>query len=307
MGRIYVAVDLETTGLDANKDTIIELGAARFRDGEVLETFSQVVNPGRRIPYNIQKLTGISQEEADRAPDLASVANAFLRFIGDHPLVGHNIAFDAAFLESHNLYRFNPLVDTWELAVILMPGLPSYKLGRIAADLGIDLENAHRAFDDAEATMRIFEVLQDKANALPQKTLQQINRIAARSEWPLATFFADAEQQAAERWSERARPEKSKQVGPLFERNEAIEPLDHPEPLDVEALTAMLEPGGEFDRIFDNFEHRSPQVAMLRNVAEAFNHGQHVMIEAGTGTGKSIAYLIPALTWAKQTGQIYKG
>jgi DNA polymerase-3 subunit epsilon/ATP-dependent DNA helicase DinG len=65
----------------------------------------------------------------------------------------------------------------------------------------------------------------------------------------------------------------------------------------------MLEPGGEFDRIFDNFEHRSPQVAMLRNVAESFNQSRHVMIEAGTGTGKSIAYLIPALAWAKQTGQ----
>ena len=190
MGRIYVAVDLETTGLDAKKDTIIELGAARFRDGEVLETFSQVVNPGRRIPQNIQQLTGITQAEADRAPSLSSVANAFRTFIGDHPLVGHNVAFDAAFLESHNLYRFNPKVDTWELAVILMPGLPSYKLGSIAAELGIDLENAHRAFDDAEATMRIFEIFQEMANALPKKTLQQINKLAARSEWPLKTFFA---------------------------------------------------------------------------------------------------------------------
>ena len=303
MGRVYVAVDLETTGLDANKDAILELGAARFRDGKVIETFSQVVNPGRRIPYNIQKLTGISQEEADQAPDLASVANAFLRFIGDHPLVGHNVGFDAAFLESHNLYRFNPLVDTWELAVILMPGLPSYKLGRIAADLGIDLENAHRAFDDAEATMRIFEVLQDKARALPPKTLQEINKIAARSEWPLATFFEDAEREAARQWGERGRPEKRKRVGPLFEQREALEPLEHPEPLDVEALAAMLETGGEFDRIFANFEHRPPQVAMLRTVAEALNQSRHVMIEAGTGTGKSIAYLIPALAWAKQTGQ----
>ncbi len=230
MGRVYVAVDLETTGLDANKDTIIELGAARFRDGEVLETFSQVVNPGRRIPYNIQKLTGISQEEADKAPGLASVADAFLRFIGDHPLVGHNVGFDAAFLESHNLYRFNPLVDTWELAVILMPGLPSYKLGRIAADLGIDLENAHRAFDDAEATMHIFEVLREIANALPKKTLQQINKLAARSEWSLATFFEDAERDAAMRWGERAKVEIRKKVGPLFERHEALEPLDSPEP-----------------------------------------------------------------------------
>ena len=303
MGRIYVAVDLETTGLDANKDTIIELGAARFRDGEVLETFSQVVNPGRRIPRNIQQLTGITQAEADRAPSLSSVANAFRKFIGDHPLVGHNIAFDAAFLESHNLYRFNPKVDTWELAVILMPGLPSYKLGRIAADLGIDLENAHRAFDDAEATMRIFEIFQEKANALPKKTLQQINKLAARSEWSLATFFSDAEQQAAKGWGKIKISEKRQQVGPLFERHEVLEPLDHPTPLDVNALAAMLEPGGGFSQAFDNFEHRTPQVTMLRTVADAFNQSRHVMIEAGTGTGKSIAYLIPALAWAKQTGQ----
>ncbi len=169
MGRIYVAVDLETTGLDPNKDTIIELGAARFRDGEVLEEFSQVVNPGRRIPQNIQQLTGITQAEADRAPSLSSVANAFRTFIGDHPLVGHNVSFDAAFLESHNLYRFNQKLDTWELAVILMPGLPSYKLGRIAADLGIDLENAHRAFDDAEATMRIFEIFREIGQRFAEK------------------------------------------------------------------------------------------------------------------------------------------
>ena len=80
MGRIYVAVDLETTGLDPNKDTIIELGAVRFRDGEVLEEFSQVVNPGRRIPQNIQQLTGITQAEADRRAESIQCGQCFPRF-----------------------------------------------------------------------------------------------------------------------------------------------------------------------------------------------------------------------------------
>ncbi len=138
---------------------------------------------------------------------------------------------------------------------------------------------------------------------MPKKTLQQINKLAARSEWSLTTFFADAEQDAAKGWGKSLIPRKRKQAGPLFERHEPLEPLDHPTPLDVDALAANLEPGGGFSQAFDNFEYREPQVTMLRTVAEAFNQSEHVMIEAGTGTGKSIAYLIPALAWASQTGQ----
>ncbi|NOZ71117.1 MAG: DEAD/DEAH box helicase family protein [Chloroflexi bacterium] len=303
MGRIYVAVDLETTGLDPEKDTILELGAVRFRDGEILETFSQVVNPNRPVSRFIQQLTGISQAEAEAAPYLSSVASAFRRFIGDHPLVGHNIAFDAAFLRSHNLYRLNPLIDTWELAVILLWGLPSYKLGRVAEHLGIDLVDAHRAFADAEATMYVFEALRQRAEAMPLPALQSINRIAAHSDWPLQAVFADAEAAAARHWSQRAKTEKRKDFGPLFERQEVLEPVDHPQPLDVDELAALLEPGGRFSQIISAYEYRPTQVEMLRSVAEAFNHSDHVMIEAGTGTGKSVAYLIPALAWAVQNQQ----
>ncbi|MCP4167050.1 MAG: DEAD/DEAH box helicase [Chloroflexi bacterium] len=303
MGQIYVAVDLETTGLNSQKDTIIELGAARFRDGEVLETFSQVVNPGRSIPRNIQQLTGISQAEADAAPALGSVAAQFRRFIGDHPLVGHSIGFDVAFLDSHNLYRFNPQIDTWELALILLPGLPSYKLGRVAEHLGIELVNAHRAFDDAEATMYIFEALHRRAVDLPTETLQQINQIAAGVDWPLALVFAEAEAKAAKQWGQRKRSVPKQSFGPLFDSLMPLEPLQHPQPLDVDHLAAVLEPGGLFDQAFENYEDRPPQVEMLRIVATAFNSEQHIMVEAGTGTGKSIAYLIPALAWATQTGR----
>ncbi len=303
MGRIYVAVDLETTGLDPKTDTILELGAVRFRDGEVLETFSQVVNPDRPIPRFIQQLTGISQEEAAQAPPLSSVASAFRRFIGAHPLVGHNISFDSSFLRSHNLHHQNDELDTWELAIILLPGLSSYKLTRLAEHLGISLEDAHRAFADAEATMHVFEALRRRAEGLPIETLQSINRMAVNSEWALRDFFADAEAAASQRWAGRATKSKDLDMGPLFSSQQSLEPVSHPRPLDVDTLTALLEPGGAFAEHFPAYEYRQPQVEMLRVVAKAFNHGDHIMIEAGTGTGKSIAYLIPALAWATQNGQ----
>lgn len=304
MGRVYVAVDLETTGLDPQKDTILELGAVRCRDGQVLDTFAQVVNPGCPIPRGIQQLTGISQAEADAAPPLARVAAAFRRFIGDHPLVGHNIGFDAGFLRSHDLYLFNPLLDTWELALILAPGLSSYKLGRLAEHFAMDLEDAHRALADATATMQVFEALRGAPLDLPPEVLQQINQIAARSDWALRDFFAEAERDAALRWSRRPVPASAaSDQGPLFGPALALQPVEHPQPLNVATLTAMLQPGGLFANRFAAYEHRPPQVQMLQTVAEAFNHNRHVLVEAGTGTGKSVAYLIPALAWATQTGQ----
>ncbi|NOX60817.1 MAG: DEAD/DEAH box helicase, partial [Chloroflexi bacterium] len=303
MSRVYVAVDLETTGLDPERDAIIELGAVRFRDGEILDLYSQVVNPGRAVPRAIQQLTGITQAEIARAPRLADIASSFRAFIGDAPLVGHNIGFDISFLRSHNLYRFNPGIDTWTLSLILLPGLSSYKLGRIAEHLGIELREAHRALDDAAAAMEVFQALYEKGAALPRRVLQTINRIAESSDWPLRDLFREFEQEAARRWGRGARAEKRKPVEPLFDRFQPLEPIKNPQPLDVDELVAMLEPGGRFAEHFPHYEHRPPQVEMLRTVAEAFNQSRHVMIEAGTGTGKSVAYLIPALAWAVQTGR----
>ncbi|MCO6453160.1 MAG: DEAD/DEAH box helicase family protein [Caldilineales bacterium] len=303
MGQVYVAVDLETTGFNPDRDAIIELGAVRFRDGEILEEFSQVVNPGRAIPRAIQQLTGISQREADGAPDLSQVASRFRTFIGDAPLVGHNIEFDASFLRSNNLYRFNDLIDTWELALIVLQGLPSYKLGRVAEHFGIDLENAHRAFDDALATYRIFAGLCELGAALPAETLRQINKLAEKSDWSLRGLFVDFERESAQRWGQTRPQGRTTTAGPLFDRFKPLEPLPTPQPLDVDDLASMLEPSGRFASRFENYEYRPPQVEMLRATATAFNQSQHLMIEAGTGTGKSLAYLIPSLVWAEQTGQ----
>ena len=302
MSRIYVALDLETTGLNPEKDAIIELGAVRFRDGKILDKFSQVVNPGRPIPRAIQQMTGISQAEVDAAPPLSRVASAFRAFVGDAPVVGHNIAFDVSFLRANGLFNYNPQLDTFELALITLPGLSSYKLGRIAEHLGVSLEHAHRAYDDAEASMHIFEAMRQKLLEVPAKTLEQIVRMGQIADWPLTIVFEDALREQLRRGIGQRQVQKTAlDKGPLFRREQPLTPVEHPEPLDVDALAALLEPGGPFDAYFEHYEYREPQVAMLRAVADAFNNSRHILIEAGTG--KSLAYLIPALAWAVNTGQ----
>jgi len=133
MNRTYVALDLETTGLDAKRDAIMEVGAVRFRttlnggsiQAEVLDTWSSLVNPGQPIPIQIQQLTGISHDEVARAPRFSQVIDQVRRFVGHYPLVGHNVSFDLGFLHSHDLPLSNPAVDTFELAASCCPTPPA--------------------------------------------------------------------------------------------------------------------------------------------------------------------------------------
>ena len=120
MPRTYVALDLETTGLSPDRDAIIEIGAVKFRDDQVLDTWSSLVNPQRPIPYKIEQLTGITSREVSRAPTIESLLEPLRRFVGRHPLVGHNIVnFDLKILRRYRLFLDNLPIDTFELAGIL--------------------------------------------------------------------------------------------------------------------------------------------------------------------------------------------
>jgi len=333
MNRAYVALDLETTGLDPERDAIMEVGAVRFRvsldDGtiraRVQDTWSSLINPGRPIPIQIQQLTGIQQEEVNRAPRFAQVTGELRRFVGRHPVVGHSVSFDLSFLHSHDLSLSNPVVDTFELAGILMPHAARYSLTKLGEALDLPNLCSHRALDDALATKDLFVALLQHASGLPIAVLQELNRLAERVDWSLKEVFRDLErgltrtafrggigQQLAAQLDTR-----DDMLGPLFaiEQEEAAwlgEDRPHAEQraaaaqsrtLDVDELAAMLEEGGLFASHFPGFEHRLQQVEMLRAVARAFNERQHLMVEAGTGTGKSLAYLLPAIAFAHLNGE----
>ncbi|MBT7191155.1 MAG: 3'-5' exonuclease, partial [Anaerolineae bacterium] len=162
-----VAFDLETTGLNPKSDAIIEIGAIRFNEKRVEDEFSMLINPGRSIPSFITQLTNISNEMVRGAPNIHDVLGEFEAFVGDAPVIGHNVRFDLGFVQQYDLLTHNIAIDTYELAAVMLPSAGRYKLGALSQSLGIPLFNAHRALDDAKATQGVFARLFEMAENLP--------------------------------------------------------------------------------------------------------------------------------------------
>ena len=314
MSKTYIALDIETTGLSSERDTIIEIGVVKFRQDRVLAEWSSLVNPFRPLPYKIQQLTGISQPEVDKAPPLRSLLSSLQDFVRDLPIVGHNVAFDLSFLRNERLFLSNPYIDTFEMASILLPHASRYSLSMLTDDLGIRLSNAHRALSDARATKDLFLALLERAYEMDLKTVQDINRLAARSTWPLKAVFREIEQMQARHAFGGSIGQQLREKGlldgrgsiNLFSAVEQEKPLrrtDVRQAIDVNVVAEMLKPEGVFAREFPHYEYRPQQMEMLRGVGQAMNSKEHMMIEAGTGTGKSVAYLLPAMHFAAQNGE----
>ncbi len=324
MARVYVSLDIETTGLDPERDVILEIGAVRFKGSRVLDTYDVLVDPGRPIPYKIQQLTGIMPADIKGAPALQAVLPELGRFVGNNPIVGHNISFDLGFLRKQGIFQQNTSIDTFELASILLPHASRYSLTALLKHLEVELPpegQAHRALDDAQATRHLFEALLDQARRLDSRIIDEVAGIANPSNWPLALVFRDlsrerrysppvgtlGQQLAAKGLMDVASIDGGfalmQSEGTEQTYDPPLKPADRPSPLPVERLCKMLEKGGLFEKSFDGYEYRPQQVDMLAHISGSFNESYHLMVEAGTGTGKSIAYLIPAIYWAVQNGE----
>lgn len=176
----YVVFDLETTGFSAIKDRIIEIGAVKVQNGEIVDSFSTFVNPKRPIPFEITQLTSITDEMVMDSPDVETILPQFLEFVGDAVLVAHNAGFDVGFIEQNCRYQdIEPnfvYVDTVALARVLLPTLSKYKLNIVAKALDISLENHHRAVDDAGATAEIFVKFVQMLKDRNITTLKEMNQ-----------------------------------------------------------------------------------------------------------------------------------
>ncbi len=310
MEPIYASVDLETTGLDPVQDAIIEIGVVVFRGDDVLEEWSSLVNPRRRVPPAITELTGITQRDVDDAPTLRQVAAEVEELLGRQTLVAHNKDLDLAFLHQNGLCQDNPALDTLQLATILLPTAGRYGLQALGRQLELTLPadlTPHRALADALLTAKLFHRLAAAAQALPYETLEEIVAHGRTVNWPEVALFETALGQASREAFSGATQRRKR---PALYRSphrpgRALRPApaDPPEPLDASAIAAMLEQGGLFSAHFPHFEHRPQQVEMAYSVAQALSHDQHLMVEAGTGTGKSVAYLLPAVHWAAHNEQ----
>ena len=302
MARI-VSLDIESTGLDPEKDAIIEIGAVAFDGRRIEGEWSTLVNPGRRIPPFITQLTGITDHMVRESPGIREVTAELAKFAGDAPILGQRIAFDLSFLRRHGLFRNNEAIDTYDLAAVMMPRAGRYNLGALGQQLNILLPATHRALDDARVTQAVFQQLYERMLAMPIDLLAEIGRLADEQSWNGEWAFRQAMRQRAEEMAAAGGKDGWISRGPIFTSPPPQTPrgrgeVPEPQPLDAEEVAAMLQHGGSFSKHFAEFEHRSQQVEMARAVTEALSVGKHLLVEAGTGTGKSIAYLLPAALWA---------
>jgi ATP-dependent DNA helicase DinG len=296
-----VAIDLETNGLDPEVDGIIEIGAVRMRDGVVIQEFSTLINPGVPISAYVANLTGITDVDLASAPRIGDMLSNLVEFVGNAPIVGHNISFDTGFLYKQGVLRHNPRIDTYELAAVLLPRALRYNLGSLTADLGVVLEHAHRALDDARAAALVYYKLWDLALQLPAETVRAIADAAQDlSEWDAKVVF---EALAREKSGAVSELNLSEVFTPYHETTPPLQPALQHQPLDVDAVAAALDEHGVLAGELPAYERREQQIGMARAIAEAFNDPHHLLVEAGTGTGKSLAYLIPSLLWATQNGE----
>ena len=301
-----VALDLETTGLDIRQDKIIEIGMIRFDGAKILETYQTFINPDRPIPPAVSQLTHITNPMVSSAPHILDVLDEVSDFVGSDAIVGHNVLFDLSFLRRYKILTKNRFTDTYDLASVLLPRAGRYKLSALAEQFGIDAEGKHRAVADCTMTLKLYNKLIEQAYELPFELLTSLINTAGSAPWagtgPLREVLS-ARIKNGEKFN-NSKSIKFPVFAPKWEGEEyELKPADYPKELDSEKLSEIISAHGAFSRHSARFEPREQQIEMLQSVSEAFSKGHHMLIEAGTGTGKSFAYLIPAFFWAKQNGE----
>lgn len=312
---VWVCIDLETTGLSYENDEIIEIGAVKFQGVNNVETFQTFINPQKQLSDFIKNYTGIRQEDVEHAPSFSSVSGNLASFIGSSPIVGHNIKFDMEFLERQGFHINNPKCDTWDIAHIMLPGIQSYSLQNLVSYMKLECQRPHRALDDAMATKEVFIELLKKMCELDTHTLVEIDRLSKSSSWNMAYLMnrmissriEDERVTSAPLGNDRMLLSDSnldvvgtsasnltlrlKQAKPLKPNSSIVD-------FDEEFVASLLAKDGPLHNVLPGFESRPEQVTMTREVARAINNQMSLVVEAGTGVGKSLAYLIPAAIYA---------
>lgn len=192
----YCVLDLETTGFSFRTEKITEVGIMKVKNGEVIDEFSCFVNPEKPIPQRVVEVTNITDDMLKDAETIDKVMPKILEFVGDSVLVAHNADFDIGFLKYNanelGLSLDNTYLDTLRLAKDLFPDYKKYKLGKIAENLGIKVEVAHRALDDVDTTVKVLNVMLNMLKEKGVETLDDITKkIAGEADFKkLPTYHA---------------------------------------------------------------------------------------------------------------------
>ncbi|WP_102027222.1 ATP-dependent DNA helicase DinG [Salirhabdus sp. Marseille-P4669] len=303
----YAVVDLETTGhTPKSGDQIIEVGIVIIEDGAIIEEFSSYVNPGKEIPLFISNLTGITDRAVENAPSFKTVAKKIQALCKGAYFVAHHVQFDLVFLNDalmqEGLEPVNEkVIDTVELARIFTPRASGFKLSQLAEYYNINHMHPHRALSDAYVTAQLLLKLLQKAKSLPAKTLEQILYLEPKLQSDLHDILAELIH--SKRYSMDQDQTYETFQGIVLKKAREEKNIASSLSLSFEDfLHGILGKKGTLSELYENYEVRDSQGEMAELIYRAFQENKHALIEAETGTGKTLAYLIPSIYHALQTG-----
>ncbi|MBS4199481.1 ATP-dependent DNA helicase DinG [Bacillus sp. FJAT-49732] len=300
MSRKYVVVDLETTGNTHDRgDRIIQFSAVVIENLQIVDQYTTFINPGIPIPPFIEELTGIHDGMVQDAPEFKDVATKINTLLQDAIFVAHNVIFDLRFLRNElekEGYENIGLdsIDTVEFAKILFPTASSYKLSELAELLQLEHENPHQADSDALVTAELLLILIERTRSLPLITLEKLSDMAYSLKSDLYIIF------------QSILKEKRKNIENLQEdlevfRGIALKKKMIPQKIhDERSLSYPISIEDKMDLLSHtkNFKLRTGQMEMMDIVYQSFLNNKIAVIEAGTGTGKTLGYLLPSLYFA---------
>lgn len=293
-----IAVDIETTGLNTDTDNIIEIAAIKFLNGEYVDKYVTFVNPMMRITEEITALTGISDNDVLFSPTISQISEEINEFIGNAPVVGHNLKFDLSILNRENIAIDNDSIDTYDIAYLVLESDINLSLSSLADHLNVPFDDLHRAEGDAYLSFQVF-----------QSMIPYIEKISIQN-LSLYSFLASkVDKQTNTIWEILATNIKADS----FNLDSYITNLDKFSQLNYdefdktelrnflskftcdEFITYMFSHKGPIASTIKDFYQRDSQLEMSSKTANTFELSNQILIEAGTGTGKTLAYLIPAL------------
>lgn len=296
-----IVLDTETTGLSCAENELIEISAARLRGREVVDRFDTFVHPNGLIPPEITELTSITNADVAHAPRAEEAVAALEEFVQGCPVIAHNATFDRSFIESvKGGVRVSDIwIDSLALSRIALPRLSSHKLATMAELFGCAAVS-HRASDDVEALCGVWRILLCALTDLPGGLMRLLADMHPDVRWPYRPIFSFL---AGERQGETFSLEAA--------RAQVMQADAEPDHIDADELPGLTmprrdeielryAPGGLVNDMYASYEPRAEQIVMASEVRDAFAMSTHRVIEAGTGVGKSIAYLVPAAEAAKR-------
>jgi len=294
----YIAFDFETTGLSPKDDRIIEIAAIKFVDGNPVDRFVTLINPGRTIDPFITDITGIADDMVRDKPIESDIISEFLEFLTDLPLVAHNISFDKSFLDAlcarfSKPKKNNPLYDTLQLSRTFLFFHPVYDLGSISEYFGLSSAGSHRAEKDTENCGIIFQRLIKEAASYPLETISKLLELIRSCNAPNMQLYVNLANELKQSGDLRSGLLESIIEKPIFDN---VYEHDGENDISTYDTTNVFSPTGVVAEILENYEERPSQIGYCAEILKIMSYPKGIgVLEAGAGLGKSLAYLFPAI------------